>query len=303
MNNELLNTAPVLVTGDGSLTCSVAVCLLEAGHMVSLYAEDAATTTPALLSLLEGKRDYSLQVLPALDDAMEYPLAIAITREDRSVKQVMIRQLESRLPPESIIAINTESIGLDTLHQEAHHPQRLCGLNWAEPAHTTPFLEVIANAAVDAEIIEQLCRLAEESWNKDPYRVENFGVRSRLISAIAREAFYLVQQGYASVEDIDRACRNDPGYYLPFAGNCRYMDLMGTYAYGIVMKDLNPDLCRDAELPAFFEEIVAQGGQGMENRQGLYSYTPAEAAEWKSLARRFSREIQQIMNKYPFNYK
>lgn len=312
MNEHILHTAPVLVAGNGNLTCSIAVCLLEAGHHVSLCTDDAREALAAVQAHLHEMRpdcdpvtvtNKRLKVLSALKDAEDHPLAIAITPEDSSIKQDMIRQLEDRLSPHSIIAINTECVGLHALQQEARHPQRVCGMNWVEPAHTTRFLEMIRNATVKEGTIARLSRLAAEAWGKDPYTVEEFGIRSRLMSAMAREAFYLVQHGYASVEDIDRACRNDAGYYLPFAGNCRYMDLMGTYAYGVVMKDLNPDLCKDRQLPAFFSDMVKEGKLGMQTGKGIYDYTAGEAELWKTAARKFSYEIRQLMNKYPFNYK
>src|SRR5690606_22811349 len=90
-------------------------------------------------------------------------------------------------------------------------------------------------------------------------------IRSRLLAALVREAFYLIENGYVGVEDIDRACRNDAGYYLPFAGNCRYMDLMGTWAYGTVMADLNPELSNASHLPDFFNQILAERGTGLAN--------------------------------------
>ena len=120
---------------------------------------------------------------------------------------------------------------------------------------------------------------------------------------MVREAFYLVENGYASVEDVDRACRNDAGYYLPFAGNCRYMDLMGTYAYGMVMKYLNPDLSKDRHLPDFFMNIINEGGLGLENGKGFYQYTKEEINLWRDIVSTFSYQIEKIINKYPFNYK
>jgi 3-hydroxybutyryl-CoA dehydrogenase len=120
---------------------------------------------------------------------------------------------------------------------------------------------------------------------------------------MVREAFYLLENGYVSVEDIDRACRNDAGYYLPFAGNCRYMDLMGTYIYGVVMRDLNPELSKDRQIPAFFREIVSKERLGMETKQGFYPYQEGEVEQWEEVFRKFSYQIRQIIAKYPFGQR
>ena len=146
-----------------------------------------------------------------------------------------------------------------------------------------------------------LINLAKKRWNKDPYLIwGDVSVRAKMLYAMAREAFYLVHNGYASIEDVDRACRNDAGYYLPFAGNFRYMDLMGTYAYGLVMKDLNRELSRSSKAPAFFQEIMAQGGLGMENGFGFYEYDEDAVDKWKEVVGKFSHEVQYIIRKYPF---
>lgn len=176
------------------------------------------------------------------------------------------------------------------------------GLNWTEPAHTTLFLEIISSEQ-SVGLAEELNRFAKAYWGKDPIVAHEHGVRSRLISAMAREASFLVDNGYASVEDIDRACRNDAGYYLPFSGNCRYMDLMGTYAYGMVMKDLNPDLSKDKEIPQFFKKVLEEGALGMQNKKGFYAYSSASVNNWRRTMEKFSYQIQDIIEKYPFNYK
>jgi len=303
---------PVLVVGNGKLTYSISVCLLRTKYTVNLFTDDVTEAEISILAHLSDLKNENENDNDVVDDSRltvsgsfkedEYEVVILITSEDITIKRNAINELEKKLSPDTIIAVNTESICLDAIQEDAIHAGRIIGLNWTEPAHTTNFLEIITNSSLKGELVDQVAMLAK-SWNKDAYIVENFGIRSRLISAMVREAFYLVENGYASVEDIDRACRNDAGYYLPFAGNCRYMDLMGTYAYGMVMKDLNPDLSKEKQLPEFFTEIVKKGGLGMENGKGLYYYTPEEIKHWQMIASEFSYQIEDIINKYPFNYK
>jgi 3-hydroxybutyryl-CoA dehydrogenase len=304
--------APVLIVANGWLSHSVPVCLLQAGHPVTLVTKD---TDQALMGINNHLKDTSkasvkefdrpqLNVRNAPDHKCSHQLGIAITSEDLEEKKAVVQQLEKQLPSNSVIAINTESIPLSTLQADCCHPERLIGVNWVEPAHTTYFLEIITNDQTNKDLAEDVFHLAKTFWNKDPYLVStNVSIRAKMLGAMVREAFYLVQNGYASVEDVDRACRNDPGYYLPFAGNFRYMDLMGTYAYGLVMKDLNRELSKESSLPVFFKELIEQGGLGMANNQGFYHYEEREAERWKELFSKFSYRIQDIISKYPFNYQ
>lgn len=306
-----MTTKPILLIGNGNLVNSIAVCLLTTNYHVALYTENTGEATNSIQQRMADwaiknnkcliKND-SLNVASILNHPINCELAIIINDENLNLKKESIRQLEKFVPEHAIIAVNTESIALAEIQKEAIYPERIIGLNWTEPAHTTQFLEIITNEIVNKSYLSKVNDYAK-TWNKDPYTVQNFGLRGRLISAMIREAFYLVENDYATIVDIDRACRNDAGYYLPFAGNCRYMDLMGTYAYGMVMKDLNPDLSKDQELPEFFNEIIKKGGLGMQNGVGLYKYEANEVDEWRNTFNEFSFKIEEIINKYPFNIK
>ena len=126
-------------------------------------------------------------------------------------------------------------------------------------------------------------------WRKEPTLVRRDVrgfITNRIIYAMIREAFYLVENGYATVlvengyatvEDIDRSVRNDMGYWITLAGPFRYMDLTGIPAYGAVMRDLLPDLSRSQETPKLMKEVMASGARGTSNAKGFYQYTPAEA--------------------------
>ncbi len=299
----------ILVVGSDKLAYSIAVCLLDAGEHVTLYSEKEASAIECINAHFSDiyKREYDVLAMDnfvlvsQLGREGNYSLSIVITKENLSHKQNVIQKLERILPGEMPIAINTESIPLSAIQQDAIHPKRIIGANWVEPAHTTYFLEVLSNQRNEKGLANNFSVIAKQFWGKDPYVLHtDTGIRSRLMSALVREAFYLVENGYVTVEDIDRACRNDPGYYLPYAGNCRYIDLMGTYIYGVVMKDLNPELSKDTHIPSFFEEIINKGEKGMENGKGFYSYEGDTVNEYHQLFRKFSYQIKKLISKYSF---
>jgi 3-hydroxybutyryl-CoA dehydrogenase len=280
MKNTRQRMGPVLLAGDHSVKESIASCLRDA------------------------KCDFERDDLAPADFGQTCELAILVTGEDFVVKKRAVEQLERVLSATAVIAVNTETIGLDLLQKEAAFPERIIGVNWTAPADQTFFLEVIASEVTNPVHTDRLMQVATDFWNKDPYLIRgNTGVRMRLMSALIREAFYLIKNEYATVEDIDRACRNDAGYYAPFAGNLRYMDLMGTYAYGMVMKDLNPELATDQQLPGFFEGMISANEFGMESGKGFYAYQTGEAKKWKELLAKFSGELRELIDKYPFKYE
>lgn len=301
----------ILLAGTGRLASGVVTTLLKAGATVHVVSDNAADDKKYVADNAAGWEQYEgvtidtgrLHYISSAKKAAMAGMAIGITEENLAVKQRLIHELEEALSPETIIALNMESFLLEDLQQNTKYPCRVIGLNWCEPAHTTAFLEIIGNRLTPAAVIKKVETLAVKCWSKDPYIVHcGYSVRARLMAAFTREAFYLVENGYASVEDIDRACRNDAGYYLPFAGNCRYMDLMGTYAYGLVMEDLNRELSKQDKLPLFFTRLVESGKWGMQHEEGFYQYAEEEEREWEKKFRKFSFEIKEIIAKYPFNY-
>lgn len=301
----------MLVVGDEKTTFSVVVCLLQAKHRVALFTRDKAGALSAINDHLADLAEESLyvpdrgdlEIHSRLEGPQDFRYAIVVNSEDLEVKRSAVAALEEVLPEEALIAINTESIPLSEIQEAASVPGRVIGANWAEPVHTTFFLEVIANEKTSADLLEAFVSMARSRWQKDPYVLHNDnGIRSRMISAMVREAFFLVNNDYVSIEDVDRACRNDPGYYLPFAGHCRYMDLMGTYVYGAVMKDLNPELSNDSQIAPFFTRIITEEkGEGIANRRGFYKYEVDEVEERTREFRKFSYEIRDIISKYPFS--
>ncbi|MGV3761318.1 3-hydroxyacyl-CoA dehydrogenase NAD-binding domain-containing protein [Parapedobacter sp.] len=274
----------IFIVGDSEPTYRVAANTLGAGQETVLLT---ANTNQAL-STIEGIRGSNIHLLTLQadwPDTILCDVAIAITAERMASKRNVIQQLACRLDDDAVIAINTDSILLDELQMGMAQPHRILGLNWSYPADLTLFLEIIANAQSDPASIDRLATMGREVWGKDPYTVHGgFSTRARMMAAWAREAIYLVENGYASMESIDRACRNDAGHYLPFAGNFRYMDLMGTYAYGMVMSDLNPELAKITRIPDDLEEQ-------------LIDYA-SRTGERDTVFRRFSEEIRQLILTY-----
>jgi 3-hydroxybutyryl-CoA dehydrogenase len=176
-------------------------------------------------------------------------------------------------------------------------------MHWAEPAFTTPFLEIICGPKTDIAIAETLYKTASD-WGKEPtlLRKDIRGfITNRLMYALFREGFNLVENGYANIEDVDRACRNDAGHWITFCGMFRYMDLTGLQAYHHVMKDLLPTLSNQSETPRLIDGIAKQGGNGITNGKGFYQYTKHEASEWEKAFEEFSYDINQLSLKYPID--
>ena len=223
--------------------------------------------------------------------------------EEVDVKRAVFALIEQAVSAEAIITTNTSAIPITLLQETLVHPGRFLGMHWAEPAFTTPFLEIICGSKTDIVTAETLYKIAS-SWGKEPTLVRKDirgFIANRLMYAMYREGFYLVENGYASIEDVDRACKNDAGHWMTFCGLFRYMDLTGLQAYYHVMKDLFPTLSAQIETPQLIEVIAKEGGNGTTNGNGFYKYSKDEAEEWKKAFEEFKYDINLLSLKYPGN--
>jgi 3-hydroxybutyryl-CoA dehydrogenase len=313
-----INTTEISVgiVGLGLMGCSITTCLLIAGHPVVAIApipadmEHAATRIRHHLvksfeeGLVQNPPEHFFKQLTITEDYSALRLSkvvIECTIEEESIKRSVYDKIESVIAAEALMASNTSAIPISILQQFTSKPERFFGLHWAEPAHTTRFLEVICGDRSDQTKAEYLYELAH-AWSKEPTLarkdIRGF-ISNRLMYAMYREAFSLVENGYASIEDIDRACRNNAGYWMTLVGVFRWMDLTGVAAYHHVIKELFPTLSNQTEMPRLIDDIVKAGGRGVANGKGFYSYTPEEARMWEETFTEFSYEIRQLALKYP----
>jgi len=315
---SLMNTQEITVgiVGLGLMGSSIVTCMLIAGHPVIALApqsNDLLFSRKRITDDLEKSRQHGIINKPAesflrnltitenYSDLFACKLVIECTVEDVAIKESVYQKVEDVIASDAILTSNTSAIPISTLQKLTRYPERFFGLHWAVPAHTTRFLEIICGDASNITFGEYLYELSS-NWGKEPILVRKDiagFITNRLMYAMYREAISLVEGGYATVEDIDRSCRNNAGYFMTFVGIFRWMDLTGVPAYHTVMKDLLPTLNNSTEVPDLITNIVKEGGKGTANAKGFYDYTPEEAKLWEETYARFSYEIRELALKYP----
>lgn len=305
---------PVGVVGLGLMGTSITACLLAAGHPVVAVSKDLKQrpTRRRLLDLLRGmKREKLLSGDPGqvaknlllsedFSVLSDCQVVIESVVEQLAVKHEVFRKVEAAVSPEAIVGSNTSAIPVTVLQKEAVHPERFLGIHWGEPAHISRFMEIICGDQTDLRYAERAKALAE-GWDKEPSLVRRDirgFITNRCFYALLREAFYLVDNGYCTIEDVDRSLRNDYGYWITFVGPFRFMDLTGIPAYRMVMEGLLPELSCSKEIPALMKKVVDSGARGVANAKGFYNYTPREARRWEKRFLQFNYDIRALALKY-----
>ncbi|NPV91154.1 MAG: 3-hydroxyacyl-CoA dehydrogenase family protein [Firmicutes bacterium] len=208
-----------------------------------------------------------------LDEAARHSdLVIEAIVEILEVKRKLFKRLDEICPAHTILATNSSYIVSSKLADAVARPDKVINMHFFNPALVMKLVEVVKGPHVSEETVEivfEVCRALQ----KTPVRVnkEIYGfVVNRVFSAITKEACYLLDQGIASIEDIDIAVRNGLGHPL---GPFELLDLTGIdLEYNVLMeKYQSTGNLNDKPSPALVERW-AKGEYGRKTRRGFYDY-------------------------------
>lgn len=234
-------------------------------------------------------------------DLADRTFVIESVVEDAASKASVFDELERILADEAVVASNTSAIPISTLQAGRRIPARFVGMHWGEPCHISRFNEIIRGDLTGDEAFER-ARCLAEACGKEPSLVRRDirgFVTNRLMYAMLREAFHLLESGVADVETIDRSFRNDMGYWATFAGPFRFLDLTGVEAYLRVAEGLFAELSDDKAPPSWLREMVERGALGVESGEGFYKYTQDDAARWHRDWQRFTWDVRKLADRHP----
>ncbi|HEY0877894.1 MAG TPA: 3-hydroxyacyl-CoA dehydrogenase NAD-binding domain-containing protein [Zeimonas sp.] len=222
---ELASRAPdlpatVAVVGCGTVGASWAA--LFVAHGVNVQATDlSASAEPRLREFVErareplaalgctgaGRLDFTTQLERALDGA---GFVQENAPENEALKRALLARIDRLVPPEVVIAGSTSSLLRSRLVVDCAHPGRHISAHPFNPPHLVPLVEIVGE---DDDAVARAVRLYRALGRRPVvlHREMPGHIANRLSSALWREAVYLVEQGVASVEDIDAAMTYGPG--------------------------------------------------------------------------------------------
>ncbi len=152
---------------------------------------------------------FHTELEPALADA---DFVQENTPERRDIKADLFTRLGRLLPADVIIASSTSGMPVSLLQRDCDHPQRCILGHPFNPVHLMPLVEVGGGDQTDPAAVTAAAMLYR-SMSKEPVHLQREivgHIANRLTSAMFREAVALVADGYATVEDVDRAIRFGP---------------------------------------------------------------------------------------------
>jgi len=206
----------------------------------------------------------------ALDLAVD--LIVESIAEDLAAKIEILERAEAAATATTIIATNTSALPLRELSDALQRPEVFAGLHWFNPPEMVELVEVIPGPRTDARVLRTLVDWAS-AVGKLPVlmsaEVEGF-IANRLQYALMREAYWLVERGVCSLEDVDRVMRACLGPRWAGVGPFEAMDLAGLDVHLEVARRLFPVLSNHTGSPALLERLVEEGALGTKTGRGLH---------------------------------
>jgi 3-hydroxybutyryl-CoA dehydrogenase len=199
-------------------------------------------------------------------------MVIEAVFEDETVKAGVFSTLDTVVPDECIIASNTSSISITALssHLSARRRSRFIGTHFFSPVSRMKLVEVIpamdtAQQTVEAAI--QACTQAGKTAIKVK-DVVGFAV-NRVLHALVIEAIRLVEEGVATAEDIDLACKLGLGHPIgPFQLLDATQNSLSLQVQGILY-DAYGERFKPRPL---LKQMVRAGYNGKKAGRGWYKY-------------------------------
>jgi 3-hydroxybutyryl-CoA dehydrogenase len=297
----------VAVIGAGTMGIGIAHVSAAAGHSVNLrdlepnIVMDAIDTISTRLgsgvdrgALSQSQADTALDQLDGTTDlesaVSSADLVVEAIPEDLENKRELLADIEEFVDEETIIATNTSSLSVTAIATALKHPERAVGLHFFNPPHKMKLVEVVLAEQTSDETAEFAEEFVED-LDKTAVVVQDAPgfASSRLGLALGVEAMRMVEQGVASVEDIDASM--ELGYNHP-VGPLELTDRVGLDVRLDILEYLHEELGDRFEPPEILRRKVEQGNIGKKVGRGFYVW---EGGEPKDVADDEDYDIEDVI--------
>jgi len=206
-----------------------------------------------------------------LADLRDRDLVIEVIIEQLAAKKELYSALEGICPPQTIFASNTSSLSITEMAMFTKRPERFFGMHFFNPVPLMRLVEVVRTIASDPKVYEELTAFAAR-LGKTPVRTgDSTGfIVNRLLVPYLLDAIRVLEEGTASIEDIDNSMKLGCGHPM---GPLTLLDFVGldtTYYIANIMFDEFRE--RRFAPPPLLKRMVTAGWNGRKAGRGFYDY-------------------------------
>jgi 3-hydroxybutyryl-CoA dehydrogenase len=194
--------------------------------------------------------------------------------EDLELKKSVFRELDELLGADVIIASNTSSMSLTEIAAATKRPEKVCGMHFFNPVPLMRLVEVIRGYATSDETVEATTALAQK-MGKTTVEVKKDSpgfIVNRIMIPHMIEAIKIVEEGIASIEDVDVAVKNGLNYPM---GPFELMDLTGIDICYFVNEYFYKELNKESKWasPNLLKTMIRANRLGRKTGGGWYDYS------------------------------
>lgn len=220
-------------------------------------------TKEEILSRISGTTDMNL--------AADCDLVVEAAIENMKIKKEIFAELDGICKKETILASNTSSLSITEVASATSRPDKVIGMHFFNPAPVMKLVEIIRGMATSQETFDAVKNLSLEI-SKEPVEVKEAPgfVVNRILIPMINEASFILQEGIASVEDIDTAMKFGANHPM---GPLALGDLIGLDVCLAIMDVLyNETGDNKYRASSTLRKYVRAGWLGRKSGRGFYNY-------------------------------
>lgn len=269
----------IAVLGTGTMGSTIGTICLKMGFECTIYgrSEESLNKAKEFIEkelIYEKEKLNNLKLVKSFEELKECDFVIEALAEDLEIKRKIFNELDEIMREEVVLASTTSGLLPTDIAKNMNHKERFIIAHFWNPAHLIPLVEVVPGKETSKETIEKTMEVLTR-LNKKPIPMEKECkgfIGNRIQLAMLREAMYIVERGYATVENVDKAIEYSIGRRLPSTGPLKSCDLGGIDIFKNVSSYLFQDLCDYKEESKTLKALVEEGKLGSKSGEGFYKW-------------------------------
>ncbi|GCD82238.1 3-hydroxybutyryl-CoA dehydrogenase [Parageobacillus thermoglucosidasius] len=219
----------------------------------------------------EARLHYSTNLIGAVKEA---DLVIEAVPEKLEIKKQVFETIDQHAPASCYFATNTSTMSPTEIASFTQRPEKVIAMHFFNPVHKMKLVEIIRGLETSDETADVIQKVAQQ-MGKETVVVNEFPgfVTSRISALVGNEAFYMLQEGVGTPEEIDKAIKL--GLHYPM-GPFELADLVGLDTRLNNLKYLHEKLGEKYRPAPLLEQYVKAGRLGRKTGKGVYDYTNKE---------------------------
>lgn len=201
--------------------------------------------------------------------------------EKMDIKQKFWKEVEKIAKPDAIFATNTSGLSITEISEKITDKGRFAGTHFWNPPHIIPLVEIIKGEGTNDETVNILTELVK-TIDKEPVIVQKDArgfIGNRIQFAVFREVLNIVEEGIATIEDVDKAMKYGPGFRYSVLGPLETADLGGLDTFYYISSYLFNDLSDVKKPQKILETLMENKELGIKTKKGFYDYSNGKDEE------------------------